>query len=126
VSQYLTVESAYLALVRAYNSGATFTTANSSQNDWRVLDAPGTAYAAVLMMGEDSDFGDSLNGRGAFGKRQELHRPTIELFVKRGQGLGGDGAARADLIVMALDLTAYLFLFVSVYCRDRVLLGLLI
>ncbi len=35
---YQTIQTAVLTRVRAYNSGATFTTDTSAEDDWRVLD----------------------------------------------------------------------------------------
>lgn len=108
MSIYPAIETAVLTLVRAYNSGATFTTSNSSISDWRVLDASGTDYAAVVMMERDSQFGTSLDGRGAMGKWQELHYPAVEVFRKRGQGTGGDGASRTELVALVSLLDIYL------------------
>jgi hypothetical protein len=50
VTTYATAEAALLTLTRAYSAGAVFTAANSSIEDWRVLDAAGTDNAAVIEM----------------------------------------------------------------------------
>ena len=40
---YQTCTAALLTLIRAYNSGATFTTATSAENDWRMLNQSAAA-----------------------------------------------------------------------------------
>lgn len=95
MSTYFTAEAALLTLIRAYSSGTVFTEANSSRDDWLVLDASGTEAAAVVEMASETREGDSLNGRQAHGAYQEVHQIGVWICVKRGVGAGGDSAAMA-------------------------------
>lgn len=104
---YTLVEAALLAVVQSYNSGATFTTANSTRNDWRVLDAPGDVCAVIECAG-DSLEGDDLDDRGSMGKRQEAHQPCVWVCVKRKSGIGGDGASIATLTTLVDALKAHI------------------
>jgi hypothetical protein len=107
MSTYTTAEAALLTRVRAYNSGATFTTTNSSRGDFRVLNNEGVTQAAVLMQATRSEFGDNLGqGRGTHGKRQQRHRIGIVLFQARGQA--DDGTSYQALAALTDALIAYL------------------
>ena len=97
MSTYSSAEAALLALVRAYSGGAVFNATNSIADDWTVLDAQGTTVAAVLEMAGDTIEAVTVQGEyGDYGAFQEVHQIGVWLCVKRGQGLGGDGAAKAD------------------------------
>jgi hypothetical protein len=73
---YQTIQTAVLTLVRAYNSGATFTTSTSSEDDWRVLDS-GDDVAAVVTQAGDTLEGYELNGRGKSGARFAQHEVGV-------------------------------------------------
>jgi len=99
MSTYSAAEAALLTLTRAYSSGAVFDITNSVADDWRVLDAQGTTVAAVLEMASDTIEGIEVDNEagsyGDYGNYQEVHTIGVWLCVKREQGLGGDGAAKA-------------------------------
>ncbi len=106
MATYTTAEAALLTRVRAYNAGVTFTTANSSRGDFRVLNNDGVTQAAVLMQAGKSEFGDRLDSRGAHGKRQQRHRMAIVLFQTR--GAIDDGTTYTTLGALTDALIAYL------------------
>lgn len=107
MSTYTTAEAALLTRVRAYNSGATFTTNNSSRGDFRVLDRANTGQACVLMQMRDSEMADDLGqGRGSHGKRQQRHYIGAVLFQGRGQE--DDGTTYQALTTLTDALIAYL------------------
>ena len=96
MSTYSVAETALLTLTRAYSSGSVFDTTNSVADDWRVLDAQGTTVAAVLEMAGDTIEDVTVQASyGDYGSYQEVHQIGVWLCVKREQGLGGDGAAKA-------------------------------
>lgn len=101
---YATCAAALLTLVRAYNSGATFTTANSAEDDFTLLNSETTA-AIVTMVGDSAE-GDRLDGRGAQGKRQARHEIGITLAVPI--GADKDSTAKAALHTIRDALIAYL------------------
>lgn len=107
MSAYAAIEAAALTVLRAYQSGATFTAANSSRGDYGVLEAPGD-NAAVIQQMAPTEAGDRLDGRGAHGRRQWRYTLAITLFRKRGTGQGGDGAAYTDLISLTDGVVAHL------------------
>jgi len=112
MSTYATAEQALLTLVRAY-SGGVFTSTNSSVDDWRVLDASGTDAAAVLEMAGASVEREVTNSRdarsyGDYGEYQEVHQIGVWICIKRGQGLGGDGAAKAACKTLTEAVKDYL------------------
>lgn len=94
MSTVLLAESALLALIRSYNSGATFGTTNSAIDDWRVLDAEDAGTACVIELAGPSQEADELNGRSTHGAYQELHRIGAWVCIERGVGTGGDVAAK--------------------------------
>lgn len=91
MSTLLSTQDALLALCRAYNGGATFTSANSASDDRAVLDG-GEASLVVLMNGPTAE-GEELDGYGGHGAMQERHEFTVWVCVSRFTGEGGDGAA---------------------------------
>jgi hypothetical protein len=99
MTTYSTAEAALLTLTRAYSAGTVFTTANAVADDWTVLDAQGTTVAAVLEMASDTIEAITVDAQsyGDYGAYQEVHQIGVWLCVKREQGLGGDGAAKAAL-----------------------------
>ncbi len=103
---------ALLTLVRAYNSGATFTTTNSSYGDWLVLDATGTEVSAVVEMADVSVSGDIVQdgavNYGTQGNYQEAHTLAVFVAYKRGVGASGDGALYSNLTTLVDALRAYL------------------
>lgn len=101
-------ETALLTLVRAYNSGATFDTANSSIGDFRVMDAKGSRASAVVLRRSPSDYGSNLSGRGSHGAREEEHHLTVIVAYKRLQAAEGDGPIYTDLTTLTDALAAYL------------------
>jgi hypothetical protein len=109
MSTYPVAEAALLTLIRAYSSGAVFTTANSAADDWIVLDANGTEVAAVIeMAGLTTEAVVDAEEYGVYGKYQETH--TIGLWVckKRGTGAGGDGAMKQQVKALTEALKDYL------------------
>lgn len=106
---YATIEAALLIRVRALDSGATFTTANSSRGDWSVRDAAGQRISAVLFKAKPSVYADSFPpNRGSHGKRQELHTIGIQVAYARQDGQGGDGATYTALQTTVDNLIAWL------------------
>jgi hypothetical protein len=96
MTTYATAETALLTLTRAYSAGAVFTAANSSIEDWRVLDASGTNNAAVIeMAGKSIERMTVQAAYGDYGAYQEVHQIGVWLCVERSQGMGGDGAVKA-------------------------------
>lgn len=108
MSTYLDIESALLALIRAYAGGAVFDAANSSVDDWIALDANGTEVAAVIEMAAASTEGAQQDGYGAFGEYQETHTLALWICQKRGTGDGGDGAAKQALKTLTEAIKDYL------------------
>lgn len=96
MSTVLAAQDALLATCRAYANGSVFTEANSSLNDWQVLDAPGTEYGLVIETGPTEE-GDSINNRGSQGMYQEVHRPRIHVTKKVGTGQQGYAQIINDL-----------------------------
>jgi len=101
---YQTCTTALLTLIRAYNAGATFTTATSGENDWRVLNQ--ASAAAVVHMAGDTQEGDALNGFGSAGKRQALHE--IGVTIAQPIGAGDDATALNSLDALCEALMTYL------------------
>lgn len=87
MSTYLHAEQAILDLVRASADGGTFTEANSSRNDWTVVD--GADLAAVVTMAGDSTEADRIDGYGVEGFYQERHLIAINVTIKIGTGEQG-------------------------------------
>jgi hypothetical protein len=109
---YAAAEAALLTTLRLYSSGTAFTTANSSRGDFRVLDAEGHDYGAVISQRARSTYSDrGADGRGSHGKRQHRHAMRITLGYKRSAGEGGDGIAYAALQTLADALQAHLDLY---------------
>lgn len=116
MSTYPTAENALLALVRAFNTAivlndqstaVAFSSANSSADDWLVLDAAGPVAAVVEMVGASLE-GDNLDGRGAHGMVQEKHAIGVWLCVARGVGVNGDGQAKANIKTLTEAFKDYL------------------
>jgi hypothetical protein len=108
---YATIETALLTLILAYSGGTVFTAAlrNATRGDYRAMDATGTAVSAVVVQSADSIYGYTAPGsRGTHGKEAARHLMGIDLFVKRGQALGGDGVAYTTLITLRDALIAHL------------------
>lgn len=110
----MTLTSVALALlvrVRAYNSGATFTTTNSSFAEYTVLDAA-SAVAAIVDVAGDSlvnpALPDGTRQAGSQGKLMELHDLSVTVAYKRGVGADGDGALKEDLTTLTDGLLAEL------------------
>ena len=105
---YTDIESALLATCRASSSGTVFTTANSSRGDYAVLDAAGVTLSLVITKAAASEYANRINNRGQHGARQRRHLIAIEVFARRQQGLGGDGAAYVAVTGAVDTLIAYL------------------
>jgi len=109
VSTYTIAETALLTLTRAYSGGSVFDTSNSVADDWRVLDAQGTTVAAVLEMAGDTIEAITVQAAyGDYGQYQEIHQIGVWLCVKREQGIGGDGAAKAACKTLIDAFRAYM------------------
>lgn len=108
MSTYATAETALLTLVRAYASGAVFTTTNSAADDWKPLDAPNTEVAAVVEMAGASTEGVEQDGYGVEGEYQETHTIGLWLCKKRGTGDGGDGVVKQQLKALTEAVKDYL------------------
>ena len=107
MATYTAAEIALLTRIRAYNSGSTFTTNNSSRGDFRVLNNKAVTQACVLTMVRDSEFADNLGGgRGTYGKRQQRHSIGAVLFQAR--GAVDDGTSYQALTTITDALIAYL------------------
>jgi hypothetical protein len=100
---------ALLVRVRAYSSGAVFTTSNSSYGEYTVLDAA-SAVAAIVDIAGDSlvnpAMPDGTRQAGAQGKLMELHDLSVTVAYKRGVGTDGDGALKEDLTTLTDALLA--------------------
>ncbi len=107
MSLYPAIADATLTLLRSYQSGAVYGVNNSGHYDWSVRNGD-REHSAVVGMWQRSQFGDTLNGRAAFGKRQEMHYPRISLLVAIGQAENGDDAAVIAAIDRASDVIVYL------------------
>lgn len=112
MSTYTACEIALLARIHDFRSGATFGPDNATRGDFRALDAKGRGVACVLLQAARSEYGDTLGGgRGAHGKRQQRHQIGATVFVARGTGAGGDGAAYQALTEIVDALVAWLDTF---------------
>lgn len=94
MSTYLVAEAALLAVCRAYDpgSGAVFGPANSSVDDWTVLDSTTSDEALIVEMGGESIEGDVIDRRGSQGMVQERHQLAVTLAIKVGTGEQGPSA----------------------------------
>lgn len=102
MSTLSTTEAALLTLLRTR-----YATEASSRGDFRVMDAQGVTYSAVVVQRAASRYSDrGENGRGAHGKRQHVHRLRVILGAKRGQG--GDGSAYVGIQDEAAAVVALL------------------
>jgi len=95
MSTYLLVEAAVLARCRAYASGIAFRSANSSRDNWQVIDADDLSL--VVEMGGDTLEGDRLDGYGTQGNYQERHQIRITVLRATGTGEAGAAAIIGDL-----------------------------
>ncbi len=102
---YTTCATALLTLVRAYNSGATFTTATSAEEDYQLVFNQEQTGAIITMWG-DSEEADFLDGRGAQGKRQARH--SIAVILAEPIGTRNDADVKASLHTIREALIAYL------------------
>lgn len=103
---YATIQSAVLTLVRAYSSGSVFTTATSSEDDWRVLDNSVGNVAAVVTQAGDSVESYEMNGRGKHGARFAQHE--VGVMVASAIRTDNDAAAIATLYSTVEGLKTYL------------------
>lgn len=103
---YAAVQTAVLALVRAYSSGAVFTTATSSEDDWRVLDNDRADVAAVVTQAGDSTEGYEMNGRASSGHRYAQHE--VGVMVASAIRTENDAAAIATLYSTVEGLKTHL------------------
>jgi hypothetical protein len=116
---YPLIEARLETLVQAFaGSPHTFAAGtNLARGDFRVLDAAGVTVSCVITQWGDSEYADAIGRHREHGKRQALHRPSLGLFWKRGQG--SDGAAYAGL----RDLTDLLIAYLERYPRLNGLAG---
>lgn len=122
MSIYPTVENAVLALIRSYTT-IEFTEANSSIRKYRVLDAKGTPWAAVVQQHRNSRFGFTLRDRAAQGKRQEEHVVRVEVYMKIGQGrqgLTGEDLAYQEVRDAVAEIASYITAYVRLGGVDGV------
>lgn len=103
---YQSIQTAVLTLVRAYNSGATFTTDTSSEDDFRVLDNSVGDVAAVITQAGDSLESYELNGRGAHGKRYAQHE--VGIFIASAIRTDNDADAIQTLYSVVDGVASYL------------------
>jgi hypothetical protein len=103
---YQTIQTAVLTRVRAYNSGATFTTDTSAEDDWRVLDNSVGNLSAVVTQAGDTVEGYSLNGRGKSGATFAQHE--IGVMVASAIRTDNDADAIQTLYTTVEALKAYL------------------
>lgn len=107
MSTYATSEAALLTLIRAYSSGAVFTTNNSSRGGFKVLNNQNVSQAVVLMQARASENGDDLGGgRGTQGRRQQRH--YIAMIVFQTRGAVDDEVSYTALSTLTDALVAYL------------------
>jgi hypothetical protein len=74
---YQTIQTAVLAMVHAYDTGATFTVDTAAEDDWRVLDNSVGDIAAVVTQAGDTLESYELNGRGRHGYRYAQHEVGV-------------------------------------------------
>lgn len=91
---YLVAEAALLAVCRAYDpaDGPVFGPANSSIDDWTVLDSATADEALIVEQGGESVEGDVIDRRGSQGMVQERHQVAISVAIKIGTGEQGPTA----------------------------------
>jgi hypothetical protein len=106
MTTYLTAESAVLTLLRAYNSGATFTIANSAVDDYTIIDVANTT--AFIEQGEDSQENIEVEDYGAYDEYQERHVISLWICQKRSAGASGDAALKQGLKVLTEAVKDYL------------------
>lgn len=97
MSTYLIAEAAVLALVQSFQSGTVFDAANSSRDDWQVMDAATSNLSAVVEMSGDTIEADRMDGYGGQGSYQERHEIRITLSLKIGTMESGISALAAQL-----------------------------
>lgn len=77
----------------------------SSRGDFRVLDAPASDSALVVIQGGDSDYGENLADEGSHGEDMARHRIAVVVAYKRKQGKDGDTyVALQDVTESVVDL----------------------
>jgi hypothetical protein len=103
---YQTVQTAVLTLTRAYNSGATFTTATSAEDDWRVLDNDVGNLAAVVTQAGDTLEAYQIDGRGKSGARFAQHE--VGIMVASSIRTDNDADALQTLYAAVQGLSAYI------------------
>lgn len=106
MTTYLIAEGALLTLCRAYSAGAVFTTANSSADDWTVIDTADTSL--LIEMGEQTQEGIEQDDYEAHGEYQEQHTIDVWICQKRSAGATGDGTIKQGLKTLTEALKDYL------------------
>lgn len=125
MTTYAAVEAALLTVVRGLTG---LTADNTSRGDFRVLDAEGVTYSAVVYQRGPSTYGErGPNGRGTHGKRVEQHRLRVMLAAKRGQDADGPTyealQTQADALIARITLYPRLGGAVSALKRADVVEG---
>jgi hypothetical protein len=103
---YQTIQTAVLTLVRAYNSGATFTADTSSEDNWNVIDNSVSNVSAVVTQAGDTIESYDLNGRGVHGKRYAQHE--VGVLVASSIRTDNDADALQTLYTTVEALKTYL------------------
>lgn len=106
MSSYMTAEAALLTLLRAYNSGATFTSANSARDDATIIDTAATS--ALIEMGDASQEGIAEGDYEEYGEYQEQHTIDVWICMKRSSGATGDGTIKQALKTLTEAVKDYL------------------
>jgi hypothetical protein len=88
MSTLVACEEGLLATCRGYevDGDPLFTEANSSRDDWSVIDSPSSDWALVVTMGGETLEGDRIDGYGAHGEYQERHQLLIAVTVRVATG----------------------------------------
>jgi hypothetical protein len=103
---YQSIQTAVLTLTRAYNSGLTFTTDTSAEDDWRVLDNSSSDLAAVVTQAGDTLEAYQIDGRGKSGARFAQHE--IGIMVAASIRTDNDASTLQTLYGAVQGLSAHL------------------
>lgn len=97
---------ALLATCRATGGGAVFTSANSSRDDWQVIDA--ADLGLVVEMGGETVEGDRVDGYGSHGAYVERHQLRVTVTIQVATGASGVSALIATLLAAVEGLKDHL------------------
>jgi hypothetical protein len=103
---YQTIQTAVLTLTRSYNSGLTFTTATSAEDNWKVLDNDVGNLSAVVTQAGDTLESYEIDGRGKAGARFAQHE--VGIMVASSIRTDNDADALQTLYAAVQGLSAHI------------------